>query len=221
MKTGVRLIIFGRQGAGKGTQCERLAAHYGVPHISTGDMLRAAVRDATEFGRKAKEFMDAGKLLPDDVMVGLVAERLGQPDAQVGWLLDGFPRTPGQADALAEVTVDAPIHAAINLDVPEAVVIERITARRVCSNCGAIYSVDRPPTSPWTCDRCGGDVVQRADDTPEAVAGRLADYQKQTAPLIAWFAERGTLVTVDGNDDPDTVFAALIEAVHVNVGGRA
>jgi len=96
MKTGVRLIIFGRQGAGKGTQCERLAAHYGVPHISTGDMLRAAVRDATEFGRKAKEFMDAGKLLPDDVMVGLVAERLGQPDAQVGWLLDGFPGRPGR-----------------------------------------------------------------------------------------------------------------------------
>ena len=213
MSTGVRIIIFGRQGAGKGTQCVRLALHYSVPHISTGDMLRAAVRNGTEFGVKAKEFMDAGKLLPDDIMVGLVAERLAQPDAATGWLLDGFPRTPGQAEALAEVSADAPFDVAINLDVPEAVVIERISSRRVCDNCGTIYSTDHPPTSPWTCDKCGGEVVQRADDTAEAITKRLADYMAQTEPLIDYFDERRQLVTVDGNDHPDVVFDRLIAAV--------
>jgi len=213
MPSGHRLIIFGRQGAGKGTQCERLAAHYEVPHVSTGDMLRAAVRDGTAFGLKAKEYMDAGKLLPDDIMVGLVAERLGQPDAIRGWLLDGFPRTTGQAEALAEVTADAPVDVAVNLDVPESVVVERISSRRVCSNCGAIYSTSRPPTNPWVCDRCGGEVVQRADDTEEAVRTRLADYQAQTAPLIEWFDARGLLVTVDGNADPDTVFGRIVSQV--------
>ena len=213
MPSGHRLIIFGRQGAGKGTQSERLAAHYDIPHISTGDMLRAAVRDGTAFGLKAKEYMDAGKLLPDDIMVGLVAERLGQPDAAKGWLLDGYPRTPGQADALTEVTADAPFDVAVNLEVPESVVIERISSRRVCSNCGAIYSTSRPPTSDWTCDRCGGEVVQRDDDTEAAVRSRLADYQAQTAPLIQWFADRDALVTVDGDNDPDTVFAELVAAI--------
>ena len=213
MPSGHRLIIFGRQGAGKGTQSERLAAHYDIPHISTGDMLRAAVRDGTAFGLKAKEYMDAGKLLPDDIMVGLVAERLGQPDAAKGWLLDGYPRTPGQADALTEVTADAPFDVAVNLEVPESVVIERISSRRVCSNCGAIYSTSRPPTSDWTCDRCGGEVVQRDDDTEAAVRSRLADYQAQTAPLIPWFADRDALVTVDGDNDPDTVFAELVAAI--------
>jgi len=213
MSSGVRLIIFGRQGAGKGTQCVRLALHYDVPHISTGDMLRAAVRDGTEFGLKAKEFMDAGKLLPDDIMVGLVAERLAQPDATKGWLLDGFPRTPGQAEALAEVTADAPFDVAVNLDVPEDVVIARISSRRVCEDCGAIYSTDHPPTSPWTCDKCGGNVVQRDDDTEDAVKKRLADYLAQTAPLIDYFADRHQLVTVDGNDQPDVVFERLTSAV--------
>jgi adenylate kinase len=218
MPTRPRLIVFGRQGAGKGTQCERLAAHYGVPHISTGDMLRAAVRDGTEFGRKAKEFMDAGRLLPDDIMVGLVGERLAQPDAAEGWLLDGFPRTPGQAEALVEVTGDTPFDLAINLEVPEDVVIERISSRRVCTNCGAIYSVGAPPTDPWTCDRCGGEVVQRADDTEEAVRARLADYNAQTAPLMSWFEARGALATVDGNDDPQVVTDNLVKVIDERLG---
>jgi len=217
MAAGVRLIIFGRQGAGKGTQCQRLVGHYGVPHISTGDMLRAAVRDGTEFGVKAREFMDAGKLLPDDIMVGLVAERLAQTDARGGWLLDGFPRTTGQAEALVEVTADAPLDLAVNLEVPEAVVVARISSRRVCSNCGAIYSTDRPPTNPWTCDRCGGEVVQRDDDTEESVRERLATYQDQTAPLIAWFASRAQLAEVDGDDDPDVVFDRLIVAIEARM----
>jgi adenylate kinase len=219
MPSGHRLIIFGRQGAGKGTQSERLAEHYGIPHISTGDMLRAAVRDGTAFGLKAKEYMDAGKLLPDDIMVGLVAERLAQPDAANGWLLDGFPRTPGQAEALNEVTADAPFDVALNLEVPESVVIERISSRRVCSNCGAIYSTSAPPKVDWTCDRCGGAVVQRDDDTEEAVRSRLADYQKQTAPLIDWFAQRGALITVDGTDTPENVFAALVAAIDDRAAG--
>ncbi len=208
-----RLIVFGRQGAGKGTQCERLAAHYGVPHISTGDMLRAAVRDGTEFGRKAKEYMDAGRLLPDDIMVGLVGERLGASDATHGWLLDGFPRTPGQAEALGEVTGDAPFDLAVDLDVPEEVVVERLSSRRVCVECGAIYSVASPPATPGVCDRCGGDVVQRADDTEDAIRSRLADYAKQTEPLKDWFDARGKLLVVDGNAPTDDVSAALITAV--------
>jgi len=214
MSDEVRLIVLGRQGAGKGTQCARLSDHYGVPHISTGDMLRAAVRDGTEFGVKAKSFMDAGKLLPDDVMVGLVAERLAQHDAHLGWLLDGFPRTPGQADALVEVTIDAPFDLAVNIEVPESVVIERISSRRVCSNCGAIYSVTQPPSNPWVCDRCGEDaVVQREDDTEHAIRERLALYNEQTAPLISWFEAKGKLVTVDGNAETDHVTKRLVEVI--------
>jgi adenylate kinase len=213
MSEAVRLIVFGRQGAGKGTQCARLAAHYGVPHISTGDMLRAAVRDGTEFGLKAKAYMDEGKLLPDDIMVGLVAERLAQADARPGWLLDGYPRTSGQADALDAVTGDAPFSLAINLDVPEDVVLERISSRRVCVDCGTNYSVQHPPTHPWDCDKCGGKVVQREDDTEAAVNERLALYREQTAPLIEWFDARGKLATVNGNAALDVVTEALIATV--------
>jgi adenylate kinase len=219
MPTRPRLVLLGRQGAGKGTQAARLSEHYGVPHISTGDMLRAAVRDGTNFGRKAKEYMDAGRLLPDDIMVGLVEERLAEPDAAEGWLLDGFPRTPGQAAALAEVTQDAPFDLAVDLEVPEAVVIERISSRRVCGNCGAIYSTQSPPKNPWVCDVCGHDAVrQRADDTEDAVRERLAAYAEQTAPLIDWFRERAQLVEIDGDRDADAVTADVIAAVDARLG---
>lgn len=214
MAPGVRLIIFGRQGAGKGTQCQRLATHYGVPHVSTGDMLRAAVGAGTEFGLKARTYMDAGKLLPDDIMVGLVAERLAQPDAVAGWLLDGFPRTLGQAAALHEVTADAPAEKAVNLEVPESVVFERITKRRVCSGaCQSIYRVGDPSAESGVCVRCGGAVVQRGDDTEESVRKRLSDYQDQTVPVVTWFAEQGRLVEVDGDQPADDVFAALVSAI--------
>lgn len=218
MSDGVRLIVFGRQGAGKGTQASRLAERYGVPHVSTGDMLRAAATAGTELGLRAKEFMDAGQLLPDDVMLGVVQERLAEPDAVGGWLLDGFPRTPGQAAGLDEMLGDAGPDLAIDLDVPEDVVIGRISARRVCAGCGAIYSLGTPPTSGWTCDRCGGDVVQRDDDTEDAVRRRLAAYSSQTEPLLAWFAERGLLVTVDGVGDPDDVSARIVAAVDARLG---
>ncbi len=218
MSDGVRLIVFGRQGAGKGTQCVRLAERYGVPHISTGDMLRAAAAEGTEFGLRAKEFMDAGQLLPDDIMLGVIEERLGRPDAAQGWLLDGFPRTPGQAEGLMSLLGDSGADLAIDLDVPEDVVVGRISARRVCSGCGAIYSLAAPPAQGWTCDKCGADVVQRADDTEESVRTRLAAYNEQTAPLLAWFGERDMLVTVDGVGDPDEIAARIGAAVDARLG---
>jgi adenylate kinase len=218
MTDGVRLIVFGRQGAGKGTQCVRLAERYGVPHISTGDMLRAAAAEGTEFGLRAKEFMDAGQLLPDDIMLGVIEERLGRPDAVGGWLLDGFPRTPGQADGLTALLGDKGADLAIDLDVSEEVVVGRISGRRVCASCGTIYSVTAPPTDGWKCDKCGGDVVQRADDTEESVRKRLAAYNEQTAPLLAWFAERDMLVTVDGVGDPDEISRRIAAAVDPRLG---
>jgi adenylate kinase len=210
---GVRLLVFGRQGAGKGTQAERLASHYGIPHISTGDMLRAAVREGTELGRRAKEYMDAGRLLPDEIMLGLVQERLSQPDATGGWLLDGFPRTPGQAEALQRLVAATGIDAAIDLDVPEDVVVQRISSRRVCTECGATYTATDPSAVSGVCERCGGAVVQRDDDTEAAVRERLALYNEQTAPLLAWFAEHDLLVTVDGVGAPDAIAAEITRVV--------
>jgi len=214
MIPGVRLVLLGRQGAGKGTQCVRLARHFVVPHLSTGDMLRSAVSEGTDFGRKAKEYMDSGDLLPDDVMVGMVAERLGRDDSsRRGFILDGFPRTVGQAEALAEITVEKPLDAVIDLEVPEDVVIQRISKRRVCKDCGTNYSVDTPPRYDWTCDNCGGEVVQRDDDTEEAIRHRLDLYREHTEPLIAWYEHRLLLVAVDGLGHPDEVTRRLIRAV--------
>jgi adenylate kinase len=215
---GVRLVLLGRQGAGKGTQCVRLARHYVVPHISTGDMLRASVREGSPFGLRAKEYMDAGDLLPDDVMIGIVAERLGRPDARTrGWILDGFPRTVPQAESLLDLTNERkkPLQVVVNLDVPRQLVLERLVARRVCEDCGANYSTSVPPAQPWACDLCGGRVVQRSDDTEEAIERRLDLYDSQTAPLIAFFRERRLLADVDGVGAPDDVterVAAAIEA---------
>jgi len=206
-------LFFGRQGAGKGTQAVRLAEHFGVPHISTGDMLRAAVREGTEFGQLAKEIMDAGHLVSDDVMLGLISERLAQPDAAAGWLLDGFPRTLQQAKDLVELTGSAGIDLALDLDVEEDVVVDRISSRRVCSSCGANYSVQVPPTSPWTCDVCGGEVTQRDDDTEKAVRERLAIYLGQTVPVVKWFEEQGLLATIDGAGDRDQITKELISVI--------
>jgi adenylate kinase len=212
-----RLVLLGRQGAGKGTQASRLAAHYGIPHISTGDMLREAVRLGTDFGSKAKDYMDRGELLPDDVMIGIVQERLAMPDAEPGYILDGFPRTTAQAEALAELTAHRPIDVVVDIDVPVEVVVERISSRRVCVGCGAVYSTAAPPAVNWTCDRCGGRVVQRDDDTEDAVRRRLDLYEQQTRPLLDFYGAQGRLVTVDGQGWPDEVFAALTAAVE----GRA
>lgn len=208
------MVMLGRQGAGKGTQCVRLSRHYVVPHISTGDMLRAAVREGTDLGLKAAELMAAGELVPDDVMIGIVEERLDSDDTtQRGYILDGFPRTVDQADALAKITASRPLDVVVDLDVAKATVLARLAGRRVCGDCAANYSVDKPPRYGWVCDNCGGDVVQREDDTPAAIEQRLADYESKTAPLIAWYDERGLLEVVDGVGATDEVTERLLAAI--------
>ena len=219
MTDGVRLVMLGRQGAGKGTQAIRLAQHFVVPHISTGDMLRAAVASGTEFGLKAKSVMDAGGLVGDDIMVGVVDERLNESDTtKRGYILDGFPRTVPQGESLESITASRPLDLVINLEVPEDVVLQRITKRRVCKTCGHIYSVDAPPKNGWLCDVDGGEVVQRADDTEDAVRKRLDLYAAETKPLVPFYAERGLLAEVDGLGTTDEVFARLLAAVESRRG---
>ena len=214
MIPGARLVLLGRQGAGKGTQCVRLSRHYVVPHISTGDILRSAVREGTEFGKKAKAIMEAGDLVPDDIIVGIVDERLDRDDTRSrGFILDGFPRTVAQAAALLDITSPRGIDLVINLEVPREVVLSRLAGRRVCADCGANYSREQPPKYATRCDVCGGDVIQREDDTDEAINRRLDVYEEQTAPLIAWFEERDLLVSVDGLGDPDAVSATLVRII--------
>ena len=214
MIPGARLVLLGRQGAGKGTQCVRLSRHYVVPHISTGDILRSAVREGTEFGKKAKAIMEAGDLVPDDIIVGIVDERLDRDDTRSrGFILDGFPRTVAQAAALLEITSPRGIDLVINLEVPRDVVLARLAGRRVCADCGANYSREQPPKYTNRCDICGGDVVQREDDTDESINRRLDLYEEQTSPLIAWFEERSLLVTIDGLGDPDEVTDNLVRVI--------
>ena len=214
MIPGVRLVLLGKQGSGKGTQAVRLARHFVVHHVSTGDMFRAAVRAGTEFGNKAREYMDAGELVPDEVTIGIVKERLEQAGTRRrGFVLDGFPRNVFQAQALANYLQPEDVHLVIDLEVPTEVVMKRLAARRVCSSCGTNYSVAVPPAEDWTCDVCGGDVVQRADDTEGAIRRRLEIYENDTAPLIAWYKERERLEVVDADGDPDEVTSRLIETI--------
>lgn len=214
MIPGARLILLGRQGAGKGTQCVRLSRHYVVPHISTGDMLRSAVREGTELGVLAKRVMDEGGLVGDDIMIGIVRERLSQPDAVGrGYILDGFPRTVGQAEALELITTQLPIDVVLDLDVPRDLVLQRLSARRVCRDCGTNYVADGHEKHPWICEVCGGDVMHRDDDTPEAINHRLDLYEEQTSPLIEFYRGKGKLAVVDGVASPDVVFQRLCEAV--------
>lgn len=212
--------MLGRQGAGKGTQAARMGLHYAVPHISTGDMLRAAASAGTDFGLRVKAIMDAGGLVSDEVMIGVVDQRLNQSDATRGYILDGFPRTVPQGEQLEVITAGRPLDLVVNLEVPEKVVIERITRRRVCSDCGAIYSTDAPPEVNWTCDVCGGKVVQRPDDTEEAVLERLGLYATETIPLLPFYSERGLLVEVDGLGTTDEVAIRLVIAVDERVAGH-
>lgn len=215
MIPGARLIILGRQGAGKGTQCVRLSRHFVVPHISTGDMLRAAVREKTPLGVAARTVMDAGGLVGDDIMVGIVEERLARDDARTrGYILDGFPRTVPQAIALDKITRSRPLTAVIDLDVPRALVLERLSARRVCRDCGTNYMAKGNERQPWICDVCGGDVMHRDDDTPDAINNRLDLYEEQTEPLIEFYGQTGRLTVVDGVSTPDEVFVRLTEAVN-------
>jgi adenylate kinase len=214
---GARLIILGRQGAGKGTQCVRLSRHFVVPHISTGDMLRAASREGTALGLKAKKIMDDGGLVGNAVMIGLVDERLAAADALTrGYILDGFPRTIEQADALDRIAGERPIDVVLDLNVPREIVLQRISARRVCRDCGTNYTATGNDPDPWICDVCGGDVMQREDDTPESVNRRLDLYEEQTFPLIKHYGDQNRLVVINGIGHPDDVFDRLVKAVDAN-----
>jgi adenylate kinase len=210
MTRGTRIVLLGRQGSGKGTQCVRLSRHYVVPHISTGDMLRAAVRENSSLGRSVAEVIGSGGLVSDELIVEIVRERLGKPDARRrGFLLDGFPRTVVQAKSLDDISGETPLDAVIDLVVPREMVLERLSARRVCRDCGANYQAGPVVASPWTCDTCGGDVVQRDDDTPESINRRLDLYETQTAPLIEFYGASNRLFPVDGMGSPDQVFERI------------
>jgi len=211
---GARLVVLGKQGAGKGTQCVRLSHHYVVPHVSTGDMLRAAVKQGTPLGRKAKVQMDRGELLGDDLIMEMVADRLGESDVRArGFVLDGCPRTVHQAEQLAELLSPIDLDLAVDIEVPTSQVLRRLAARRVCTDCGANYSVSSPPLINWTCDVCGGEVVQRKDDTEEAISRRLELYERQTAPLIEWYRTRQQLESVTGTGSPDTVTRRIVKVI--------
>ena len=210
---GPRLVILGKQGAGKGTQGERLARHYGVPRIATGDMFRAAVQEGTEAGQRAKKYMEEGELVPDEVVIGVIEERLGDEDARRGFIFDGFPRNAEQARALDATLGDKSVDLVIQLEVPTEVVLHRLAGRRVCVACGATYSVDKPPKENWTCDVCGGKVVQRDDDTEAAIQRRLDLYVQQTEPLVAYYLAQDKLAPVDGTGDVDTVTARIMRAI--------
>ena len=184
--------------------------------MSTGDIFRASVKAGSEFGLKADEYMRSGRLVPDEIVVGVVRERLCQRDAQMrGFILDGFPRTAAQAGALDLMLEEErmPLDLTIDLEIDEERALGRLAARRVCSTCASIYSTDRPPSIDWTCDNCGGEVVQRLDDTEDAIRKRLADYNELTKPLIAWYEERGALATVDAIGPTDEVLNRLVSVI--------
>lgn len=210
-----RLVILGKQGAGKGTQAERLADHYGVPRISTGDMFRAAVRTGSRHGQAAKKYMDGGELVPDDVVIALVEETLGEDDATDGFVLDGFPRTAQQAEALDRIlaVVARPLDLVVELTVPTDVVLRRLASRRVCSVCGTNYNDDRPPREEGICDLCGGKLEERDDDTEAAISRRLELYARQTEPLVAYYLRQDKLAPIDGDGPIDTVTARLLRGV--------
>jgi adenylate kinase len=209
-----RYLLLGKQGAGKGTQAARLAEHLGVPHISTGDMFRAAVRHGSELGLRAQAFMERGELVPDEVVIGVVAERLGEDDAiNAGFVLDGFPRTRSQAEELDRVLYPEGLDAAIDIEVPTSEVLRRISGRRVCTICGATYHVNSPPADDWRCDNDAGDVVQRDDDTEEAIIRRLHLYESETAPLLEFYDQQGLLAQVDGTGTADEVFERMLTLI--------
>ncbi|GAB4261773.1 adenylate kinase [Deferrisoma sp.] len=212
----MRLILLGPPGAGKGTQAKRLIERYGIPQISTGDILRAAVRDGTELGRKAKEYMDAGKLVPDEVVIGIIEERLQEPDCAKGFILDGFPRTVPQADALGEVLgkLGQAIDHVVSIEVPDEELVERLTGRRTCRGCGAMYHVKfTPPAKDGVCDKCGGELYQRDDDREETIRSRLKVYHDQTAPLVEYYEKAGLLRRVPGQGSVDEIYQRILEVL--------
>jgi adenylate kinase len=207
------VILLGGPGAGKGTQAERIVADYDLPHVSTGEMLRAAVANRTEMGLEAQKFMESGRLVPDEVVIGVVRDRLAEPDAAGGFLLDGFPRTVPQAEALDAMLAEAgrAITHVVLIDVPAEELVQRIAGRRSCAVCGKIYNVTfDPPKADGVCDLDGGDLTQRADDNEETVRNRIAVYEEQTSPLIGYYKDKGVLQSAfGGGKRPDEVYGQV------------
>jgi adenylate kinase len=211
---GVRLVVLGKQGAGKGTQCVRLSHHYVVPHVSTGDMLRSEVKLRSSIGQRAASLMDQGDLIPDDLVMEMVGTRLSERDTTGrGFVLDGCPRTTNQAESLENLVDPFGLDLVIDLQVPTSLVMKRLASRRVCVDCGANYSTAAPPLVNWTCDVCGGEVVQRPDDTEEAIGRRLNLYEEETAPLLDWYKQRELLVEINGTGSPDAVTRRVVGAI--------
>ncbi|WP_094228588.1 adenylate kinase [Methanolobus psychrotolerans] len=207
----MNIALFGPPGAGKGTQAKELSKHYNIPHISTGDILRANVRDGTELGVKAKEYMDKGELVPDAVLIGLIRNRLTEADCKNGYLLDGYPRTIPQADALADILkeISKPLDAVINIEVSDEELVKRLSGRRSCA-CGESYHLMfNPPEKEGVCNACGAALYQRDDDKEEVIRQRLTVYNKKTKPLIDYYGNSGLLVNVDGTGSVDSVFVVV------------
>ena len=212
----MNLMLFGAPGAGKGTQAKFLIEKYNIPQISTGDILRAAIVDKTDMGMEAKNFMDAGKLVPDSTIIGIIKDRLAQADCKDGFILDGFPRTLGQAEALTQLmeTMKISLDKVISLNVPDELIVGRITGRRVCASCGASFHVEfNPSKKEGVCDYCEGELTIRKDDNEETVKSRLASYHEQTTPLIEFYTKMGLFIQLDGTKDVADVTADMIKAL--------
>ena len=209
----MKIIMLGAPGAGKGTQAKMIADKYGVPHVSTGDIFRANIKNGTELGMEAKKYMDQGLLVPDELTVKILLDRVSQPDCKNGYVLDGFPRTIPQAEVLDKALAELgeSIDYAIDVDVPDENIVKRMSGRRACVSCGATYHVVHvPPKKKGICDRCGSELILRDDDKPETVKNRLDVYHKQTQPLIDFYTKKGVLKTVDGTVDMQDVFKAIV-----------
>ena len=209
----MKIIMLGAPGAGKGTQAKMIAEKYSIPHISTGDIFRANIKNGTDLGKQAKEYMDAGKLVPDELTVKILLDRVAQDDCKNGYVLDGFPRTIPQAEVLEDALnkLGDKIDYAVNVDVPDENIVRRMSGRRACLKCGATYHIEHiPPKQEGICDTCGSELVLRDDDKPETVLNRLKVYHDQTQPLIDFYTERNVLKTVDGTRDMKDVFADII-----------
>jgi adenylate kinase len=212
----MRIVLLGAPGSGKGTQAKKLVADYGYPQVSTGDLLRDAVARGTEYGRKAKAAMEAGQLVSDDIVLGILKDRVAQPDAAAGFILDGFPRNLAQARMLEEVLAELgqPLDAAVLMDLDFDILLKRLTGRRSCTGCGRVYNIHfLPPPADGRCESCGGELVQRADDREETIGHRLEVYRNETAPLVDYYRELGKLKVVDADASFDAVYARLVAAL--------
>jgi len=210
----MKIIMLGAPGAGKGTQAKKIADKWQIPHISTGDIFRANIKQGTELGKKAKAFIDKGMLVPDDLTIELIIDRLHQADCANGYVLDGYPRTIPQAESLTAIlnNLDEAVDYAVNVDVPDENIVRRMGGRRACLNCGATYHIEyAPPATEGVCDRCQSELVLRDDDKPETVLKRLEVYHEQTQPLIDYYQNLGVLRTVDGTKNLEDVFRAIVE----------